>query len=190
MSEEAKPLHGVAAGERNDQGSRARNLHGLTDRQERFAQALADGKTQSDAYRYAYPTCLKWPDSAVYSKSSQLANLAVVKQRVDALRDQQLQRVQAATVYNVQTAMEEALQAFEMAVKVRQPGAMVAAVQLRAKLNGLITDKKEVAVTQMGGMTPSEKDYMLQQALAEIERRRRLQAPEDVQDVVPKEDAN
>lgn len=42
-------------------------------KQEKFAQCLANGMSQRKAYRAAYPSSLKWKDSTVDSKASKLA---------------------------------------------------------------------------------------------------------------------
>lgn len=163
----------------------ARNL---TDQQEKFAQALASGMSQSDAYRHAYPTCLTWPETAVWSKSSQLARNALVVQRVADIRSPIVERVRERVVYNLQTAMDEALEAFEVSKANRQGGSMVAAAQLRAKLNALLVDRKEVSVTQMGNMTPTDKQELLDMAKAALEEKKRQVQLSDqtIDDVIPK----
>ena len=163
----------------------ARNL---TDQQEKFAQAIASGMSQSDAYRHAYPTCLTWPETAVWSKSSQLARNELVVQRVAAIREPIVERVRERVVYNLQTAMDEAMDAFLVSKSARQGGSMVAAAQLRAKLNGLITDKKEIAVSQLGNMTPTEKEMVLVAAKAQLESlKRQVQlSDQSIDDVEPK----
>lgn len=56
---------------------------------ERFAQVLAaGGVTQAGAYRQAYPVSVKWKDSAVDSKASQLMTALEVRARVEWLQRQ------------------------------------------------------------------------------------------------------
>ena len=57
----------------------------LTPKQEAFAQAIAQGKTQADAYRVAYEAG-KMKDSTVWSKASVLMADGKVTARVDELR--------------------------------------------------------------------------------------------------------
>lgn len=45
----------------------------LNQRQTRFAQLVAQGKTQADAYREAYPHSSAWKDISVKPKASRLA---------------------------------------------------------------------------------------------------------------------
>lgn len=64
------------------------NEHGLTPAQEVFAVELASGKTQSDAYRKAYPASLKWKVDGLHNKASALARDVRVRARVAGLQAQ------------------------------------------------------------------------------------------------------
>lgn len=57
-----------------------------SDRIEIFAQAIVAGKTQSDAYRAAYPASQKWKDEAVHPKASEMAKNDTVLIRMKELR--------------------------------------------------------------------------------------------------------
>lgn len=63
----------------------AKNEHGLTPQQEKFAQAVASGKSLSEAYREAYPAAKKWKDDSVHNKASAMARSAQVSARVAVL---------------------------------------------------------------------------------------------------------
>ena len=54
----------------------------------RFAQMLALGHTQADAYRVIYPKSQKWPTKTLYSKASELAAKPEIKEEVRRLLDQ------------------------------------------------------------------------------------------------------
>lgn len=56
----------------------------LTAKEERFAQLIARGMTNSDALREVNPGCLKWKSETVWSKGSELAKK--VSARVDEIR--------------------------------------------------------------------------------------------------------
>lgn len=58
----------------------------LTDKQEKFAQLLAIGKSQREAYREAYG-CKGWKDTSIDCRASKLANNAMVMQRYTELHD-------------------------------------------------------------------------------------------------------
>lgn len=67
----------------------AKNEHGLTPQQERFAQLIAAGAiSASAAYRECYPRAKKWKDSAVHVAASELLAHAKVRGRVDEIQGQ------------------------------------------------------------------------------------------------------
>lgn len=70
----------------HDSTYRTLDLIKLSRQQELFAQGIAKGKTQSDAYREAYPASLKWEDKSLWSKASTLAADEKVKRRVAELQ--------------------------------------------------------------------------------------------------------
>jgi hypothetical protein len=136
----------------------------LTPQQEKFCQAIVSGLSQSDAYRKAYPKSLKWKTDSVNSKSSTLHADVRVKQRVAELRQPVVEKLQ----YGLEQAMAEASDALKVAKAKENGGAMVAAVQLRAKLNGLLVDKKEI---RMGGIEelPDEAlDKLIERSAAKV----------------------
>ena len=64
----------------------------LTFKQEAFAQAIADGMTQADAYRTAYDA-ESMSDNAIYVEASKLIDNPNVTQRVKELKDALAERV-------------------------------------------------------------------------------------------------
>lgn len=54
----------------------------LTAPREKFAAGLAEGLTQAEAYRRAYPAALRWKDASVWDTASKLAANPEVRQRV------------------------------------------------------------------------------------------------------------
>jgi phage terminase small subunit len=58
----------------------------MTPHQELFAQGVASGLSQSDAYRKAYPASLKWKDKTVHECASKLAANTKVSTRVSELQ--------------------------------------------------------------------------------------------------------
>lgn len=63
----------------------AKNEHGLTPQQEAFAMAVASGKSQSDAYRTAYPKSKAWKDDAVHVAGAKMMANGRVSERVSVL---------------------------------------------------------------------------------------------------------
>lgn len=58
----------------------------LTSQQERFAQEVASGKSQSEAYRVAYPKASAWKPATIWNRASALMRNDEVLARVDTLR--------------------------------------------------------------------------------------------------------
>ena len=65
----------------------------LTAQREIYAMQLAAGKQQTEAFRVAYPTSVKWPQQRVRSAASTLAKDRKVIARVDELRAPALARL-------------------------------------------------------------------------------------------------
>src|SRR3990167_9109920 len=57
-----------------------------------FAQAVVANKTQSDAYRLAYPASLKWKNESVHVRASYMAADGKVLLRIQELKYAQLER--------------------------------------------------------------------------------------------------
>ncbi len=120
----------------------------LTPKQEAFAQAIVSGMSQADAYRKAYDAGNMKP-ATVQSKASILMADGKVRARVEELRRPVVEKVQ----YGLEQAMAEADRAVSLAEEKGQVGAMVAAIQLRAKLNGLLVDKVKVDASVTGSVS-------------------------------------
>lgn len=81
----------------------------LTPQQEKFAQGIASGKTQADAYREAYPKSRKWSDNAVRVNASKLAADTNVSLMVQEFRDAVSKAAQVETVQVVKELARVAL---------------------------------------------------------------------------------
>lgn len=64
----------------------------LTAKQEAFAQAIADGMTQADAYRTAYDA-EDMADNTIYARASELMTNSKVAERVQELRNTLAEKV-------------------------------------------------------------------------------------------------
>lgn len=64
----------------------------LTPQQEAFAQAVASGKSQSEAYRLAYPRSMNWKPETVWSRASEMMADGKVLGRVEAIRKELAER--------------------------------------------------------------------------------------------------
>lgn len=132
----------------------------LTAKQEAFCQAIVKGKDQSDAYRIAYDARNMKP-ATIASKASILMTNGNIRARIEAIRAPVVQELR----YGLMEAMLEAAEAFNVARDKEQGGAMVAAVQLRAKLNGLLVEKREDVTDPlkkaMGNMSPERAEELM-----------------------------
>lgn len=130
---------------------------GLTDKQEKFAQGIAKGLTQADAYREAYD-CEDMKDEVIYVEACKLMNNHKISIRVKELKERALKRYDI-TIDDLIHELEEAR---ELAKLSSQPSAMVSATMGKGKMLGLITDKKEVTgnvnVTMMPSVKVSDKE--------------------------------
>jgi phage terminase small subunit len=120
----------------------------LTAKQEAFCQAIVSGMSQADAYRQAY-NAAKMKPATVQKRASELMANGEVAGRVAELRRPVVEKVQ----YSLEQAMIEAAEAMEVAREKMNGGAMVAAVQLRAKLNGLLVEKVKVDANVTGSVS-------------------------------------
>lgn len=128
----------------------------LTAKQEAFCQAIVSGLSQADAYRKAYSAEAMKPPT-VQKRASELMANGEVRGRVEALRKPVVKKLQ----YGLEQAMAEAEEAFEVAREKGNGGAMVAAATLRAKLNGLLVDRKEVRHGPLGDLPDAELDKFI-----------------------------
>jgi len=155
----------------------------LTDQQEIFCHEIVKGKSQFQAYQAAYPSSIRLDRSYSDIKASLLIGQAKIQSRIEALRAPILRK----TTYDVVAAHEEAGRAFDLAMSTEQVGAAVAAVQLRAKLHGLITEKREIKLTKFDDMPADDKAIMIEAMRVELAQRKAQKAlAHDVTDVVAK----
>lgn len=111
-------------------------------RYERFAQAVASGKSQHDAYIYAgYAPNQKAKD--VRSNAGALARKPEIAARIAELQDKQARRI-GVTVDDLVAELDEML---KLAKRVKHPAAGVGAITAKGKLLGLIVDRAEIEGT-------------------------------------------
>lgn len=108
--------------------------------QERFAQGVAQGMSQREAYeRAGYRSK---GQKNIQCNASALANRKNVKARIVELQQKQAQRIGIT----VDKLVEELDMMLALSIAANQPGAGVAAIMSKAKLCGLVTDKVEAEV--------------------------------------------
>lgn len=112
-------------------------LMDLTVKQENFCQGVAKGLTYSDAYRQAY-NASKMKMETINRKAVELMSNGKVAARVEELKRRALQRYDL-TVDDIVKELEDAR---KIARELGQSSAMVSASMGKAKLFGMIVDKK------------------------------------------------
>lgn len=115
----------------------------LTSKMEAFAQAVALKKQSLSAcYAEAYDAAKMAPKS-INDAASKLAAHPAVAQRIEVLVGRAEAAAVKAAAYTIEAAMGEAGRLLEDAKNLGQISAGVAAATLRARLSGLLAEKKE-----------------------------------------------
>jgi len=117
----------------------------MTPQQERFAQEVASGKSQSEAHRIAYPKSAKWKPSALWSSASALLAKREVSARVDAIRAELAERAIWSREQSVKVLSEVAASGEKDADRVR-------AVAELNKMHGFEAPQR---IEHSGGMSVS-----------------------------------
>lgn len=117
----------------------AEQLPKLTAKQEAFAQQIVKGATAVAAYRLAYD-CSGMVPSTIYSNASRL----LANSKVAALVTTAKARTISKSVLTTENIIEELEEARKMALRLEQPQAVVAASMAKAKVAGLVIDRKEI----------------------------------------------
>lgn len=107
----------------------------LTSQQEAFARAVAEGKSQAEAYRTAYPRSNDWKDSAVWVKASEMMANGKVSGRVAELRAE----LAAKSLWSREQSVKILA---EIAAAGEKDGDRVRAVAELNKMHGFIAPEK------------------------------------------------
>lgn len=96
----------------------------LTAKQELFAQCIADGMGQADAYRTAYDA-EGMADSTIYPKASRMLNEGKVRARVDELKAMVVEK----QLWTREMSVKGLIQAYRIAQDAKTSTGMTAAVK-------------------------------------------------------------
>jgi hypothetical protein len=96
----------------------------LTAKQEAFAQAIADGLGQADAYRVAYDA-EGMADSTIYPKASRMLNEGKIRARVDELKAMVVEK----QLWTREMSVKGLIQAYRIAQDAKTSTGMTAAVK-------------------------------------------------------------
>ncbi len=132
----------------------------LTGKREKFAQGVFSGLSLSDAYRKAYDTANMAP-STVNKRAKELSKDQRIQDRIQALAAPVVEKLRQKYEYSLAHAMGEAQEAFQVSKDQKSGASMTAAVALRAKLNGLLIERKEVVITEVQKLDDASLDALI-----------------------------
>ena len=112
----------------------------LTPKQEAFAMAYVECGNASKAYRTAYDVNENTSDNSISVEASKLRNNPKISLRILELKE----LAQVRHSITVDSLTDELEQARKTAQEAGQSSSMVSATMGKAKLHGLLTDKKEI----------------------------------------------
>lgn len=115
----------------------------LTPQQEKFAQSVASGMNQSDAYRNAYKVKPNTKHESVNVNASKLMADTNIALRVDDLRKPAV----IAAQMTLESHLNDLKGLRNMATKANQYGAAISAEVARGKASGLYTEKVDANIT-------------------------------------------
>jgi len=133
----------------------------LTPQQEKFAQLVASGMNQSAAYRAAYDA-KRMKATTINNEASRLARNPHITIRVAEIRKPVIEKAR----YDLKDAMAETENAMNLGLQLGHPSAVVSAIALRSKLNGLDVEPRKNDREPFTELTDDE----LKRIIAEADR--------------------
>lgn len=118
----------------------------LTSKQEAFAQAIADGMTQADAYRAAFDA-QKMKAETIHKRASELMTNGEVTGRVQQLRGE----LSAKALWTRGKSVEALVGAYEIAQSQKNASGMTAAVKELNAMHGFNAPQKHELTGAGGG---------------------------------------
>lgn len=127
----------------------------LSDKRERFCLLLVSGKTLIESYRQSRPSGIM-NDQTAANRAKDLLKRPEILKRIAELRLPAVLAVRKAYQYTLDMALRECDEAYALALALGQPSVMVGAVTVKAKIAGLVIDKKEVTHGVLDDLTTKE----------------------------------
>jgi len=109
----------------------------MTPKQEHFAQCIADGMTQADAYRTSYGVD-KMKDSSIHVNASKLVSDTKVAQRVAELKAE----LSAKALWTREMSVKALVSAYEIARDTSNSGGMTGAIKEINAMHGYNAPQK------------------------------------------------
>jgi hypothetical protein len=124
----------------------------LTPKQEKFAQAVASGMTQADAYRHAY-NAENMADSTIWVKASELAADGKVSGRIKSLQES----AAIDALWSRELSIRTKRQALKIAIDKGDSRAIIQASESLDKQYGLEPARKVDITSSDGSMSPNKR---------------------------------
>ncbi len=118
----------------------------MSPKQEHFAQCIADGMTQADAYRTAYDAS-KMKDSSIHVNASKLLSDAKVKQRVTELKA----KLSAKALWTREMSVQALVSAYKIAKGKDNASGMTGAIKELNAMHGFNEPTKHELSGPNGG---------------------------------------
>ena len=118
-------------------------IHPLTAKSEKFSQLVAAGETYTDAYLDAYQKPAGYDRKGAAVEGSRLMAITDMVLRVQELRRPVIRKVQRKFEYNLNKALGDAEDAYNLAYEQANAGQVLAAIELRAKLCRFLAEQVE-----------------------------------------------
>jgi hypothetical protein len=120
-------------------------IEGLTPKQEKFAQAVADGMTQADAYRVAFDVASTAKPETIHKRASELMADGDVSGRVAELR----QKLEQKALWTREMSVKALVRAYQKAESRENATGMTAAVRELNAMHGY-NEPQRIDVTSKG----------------------------------------
>ena len=144
MEDDNKPSLKLISGGKDkgrNRTGKAATPTGLTEKQERFAQCLSEGLTNSEAYRLAYAADTMAPGT-IHSEASKLAAHPKVTARLNVLLTEKKAKHNVLSVKQEDRVWRNVWRLAEG--ETVPPAVQQSALALAAKMAGMLTDRVEV----------------------------------------------
>jgi hypothetical protein len=130
-------------------------------RREIFAMSVASGVSLLESALAA-----GYAPSRAQITGSELGRNSQVAVRITELREAIAKAITRHTSYGLLEAMVEANEALELARKNGQPGQMIAAISLKARLCGLLIERRQIDYRDVGELTDGELESLIESGSA------------------------
>ena len=152
------------------------NSYQLTPKQSKFCEVYLETGNATEAYRRAYNTITMQPNT-IHRAAKELHDLPKIRSYIDTLRSavekEIVTKLANEDVYDRIAAARDVDNAYAIAQGKNNPAAMIAAVQLKAKLYNLIIDRAEVKTSALDELS-DEDSLAVINALNAINKARQL----------------